>query len=84
MKQRLDQLAGLTKLSFSAYEVDAGLGRPSFRDMSAFTFQPQNIVAILTSCFTRRTPSITVRSCERFSRMSWGRLQQTFSRSATN
>ena len=45
VKQRLDQLAGLTKLSFSAHEVDAGLGRPSFRDMSAFTFQPQNIVA---------------------------------------
>ena len=45
VKQRLDQLAGLTKLSFSAEAVDAGLGRPSFRDMSAFIFQPQNIVA---------------------------------------
>jgi DNA repair exonuclease SbcCD ATPase subunit len=45
VKQRLDHLAGLTKLSFSTEQVDAGLGRPSFRDLTAFLFQPQNIVA---------------------------------------
>jgi hypothetical protein len=45
VKQRLDHLAGLTKLSFSPNEAEDGLGRPSFRDLAAFTFQPQNIVA---------------------------------------
>ena len=44
-KQRLDHLAGLTKLSFSEDDPEGGLGRPSFRDLAAFTFQPQNIVA---------------------------------------
>jgi len=42
IKQRLDHLAGLTKLSFSTEQVDAGLDRPSFRDLTAFIFQPQN------------------------------------------
>lgn len=45
VKQRLDHLAGLTKLSFSVDDPAGGLGRPSFRDMAAFMFQPQNIVA---------------------------------------
>ena len=45
VKQRLDHLAGLTKLSFSETDPEGGLGRPSFRDLAAFTFQPQNIVA---------------------------------------
>lgn len=45
VKQRLDHLAGLTKLSFSEDGPEGGLGRPSFRDLGAFTFQPQNIVA---------------------------------------
>jgi DNA repair exonuclease SbcCD ATPase subunit len=35
----------LTKLSFSVEDPAAGLGRPSFRDLAAFLFQPQNIVA---------------------------------------
>jgi hypothetical protein len=45
VKQRLDHLAGLTKLSFSVEDPTGGLGRPSFRDLAAFVFQPQNIVA---------------------------------------
>lgn len=46
VKQKLDHLAGLTKLDFSVDDdSNARLGRPSFRDMAAFTFQPQNIVA---------------------------------------
>lgn len=45
VKQRLDHLAGLTKLSFSVDDQNVGLGRPSFRDLAAFIFQPQNIVA---------------------------------------
>lgn len=46
VKRSLDELAGLSQLEF---EPDRGLGgfkgRPSFRDLMAFTFQPQNIVA---------------------------------------
>ncbi|MFT3991271.1 MAG: DUF3732 domain-containing protein [Luteolibacter sp.] len=47
VRRSLDELAGLTKLDFSAGEnaVTSRAGRPSFRDMAAFTFQPQNVVA---------------------------------------
>src|SRR3954470_6631739 len=46
VKQRLDNLSMLTTLSFTAEGVgNDGLGRPSFRDLAAFNFQPQNIVA---------------------------------------
>lgn len=46
VKELLNELAGLTRLNI---DVDRGAGpsrgRPSFRDMMAFTFQPQHIVA---------------------------------------
>ncbi len=46
VKHTLDELAGLTTLDFDVDDIGAGYrGRPSFRDMSAFNFQPQNIVA---------------------------------------
>lgn len=46
VKRLLDDLAGLSKLDFTGGEESVGFdGRPSFRDLSAFTFQPQNIVA---------------------------------------
>lgn len=42
---RLNQLAGLSSLSFTGAD-NAGFGeRPSFRDTAAFQFQPQHIVA---------------------------------------
>jgi hypothetical protein len=46
IRAKLDELAGLSRLDFDAYGSGSGFkGRPSFRDMMAFTFQPQNIVA---------------------------------------
>jgi hypothetical protein len=46
VKGVLDRLAGLSNLSFDPTGPTAGFrGRPSFRDLLAFTFQPQNIVA---------------------------------------
>jgi hypothetical protein len=46
VKGRLDALAGLTLLDFDSTGTGSGfLGRPSFRDMMAFCFQPQNIIA---------------------------------------
>jgi len=46
VKRVLDELAGLSKLDFSGGDDSAGFdGRPSFRDLAAFTFQPQNVVA---------------------------------------
>ena len=46
VKLQLDQLAGLTALDFDVEGMDGRYRyRPSFRDLSAFTFQPQNIVA---------------------------------------
>lgn len=46
VKQRLDALSMLTTLSFTVDDTGSnGQGRPSFRDLAAFNFQPQNIVA---------------------------------------
>jgi hypothetical protein len=46
VKRLLDELAGLSKLDFSGGGESTGFdGRPSFRDLAAFTFQPQNVVA---------------------------------------
>jgi Protein of unknown function (DUF3732) len=47
VKHSLDELAGLSRLDFET-DRSAGAfkpGRPSFRDMMAFAFQPQNIIA---------------------------------------
>lgn len=46
VKRSLDELVGLTNLNFDLDNTGSGFkGRPSFRDLSAFVFQPQNIVA---------------------------------------
>jgi hypothetical protein len=46
VKELLNQLAGLTSLGFTGAEQESGFDtRPSFRDLSAFEFQPQHIVA---------------------------------------
>ena len=46
VKRMLDELAGLTKLDFASGDGSAGFNaRPGFRDMGAFMFQPQNVVA---------------------------------------
>jgi len=46
VRGQLDDLAGLTSLDFDTQAVISGFrGRPSFRDLMAFTFQPQNVVA---------------------------------------
>jgi hypothetical protein len=46
VKRLLDELAGLTNLDFGAGDLQGGFdSRPSFRDLSAFVFQPQNVVA---------------------------------------
>jgi len=43
---RLNQLAGLPTLEMEPDRESPGFaGRPSFRDMAAFTFQPQHIIA---------------------------------------
>jgi len=46
VKRSLDETVGLTALDFDVEETGSGFkGRPSFRDLGAFNFQPQNIVA---------------------------------------
>lgn len=45
LKNRFNQIALLSSLDFSTDENVGYAGRPSFRDMAAFTFQPQHIVA---------------------------------------
>lgn len=45
-KRRLDELSSLSHLDFAGGEVIDSLDhRPSFRDLMAFVFQPQNVVA---------------------------------------
>ena len=46
VRRLLDELAGLSKLDFTVDGGQSGFeGRPSFRDLSALIFQPQNVVA---------------------------------------
>jgi len=45
LKNRFNQIALLPSLDFSADEAVGFAGRPSCRDMAAFNFQPQHIVA---------------------------------------
>jgi hypothetical protein len=46
VKRMLDKLAGLSNLGFDPSGFAGGFkGRPSFRDLLAFAFQPQNIIA---------------------------------------
>lgn len=42
---RLNELAGMPSLSVGDNESAMGMGRPSIRDMAAFEFQPQHIIA---------------------------------------
>jgi hypothetical protein len=54
VRRMLDQLAGLTNLDFAEDESPSFFkSRPSFRDMMAFTMQPQNIVANQNVLFYR-------------------------------
>jgi hypothetical protein len=45
VKDKLNRLAGLTNLDFEPGAEGTLRSHPSFRDLMAFTFQPQNIVA---------------------------------------
>ena len=46
VRRLLDELAGLSKLDFAGGDTPSGFeGRLSFRDLSAFVFQPQNVIA---------------------------------------
>lgn len=45
VKAMLNRLAGLTNLDFEPETESSFKSRPSFRDLMAFTFQPQNIIA---------------------------------------
>lgn len=54
VRRLLDHLAGLTNLDFAEDESPSFFkSRPSFRDMMAFTMQPQNIVANQNVLFYR-------------------------------
>ena len=45
LKYRFNQISNLPSLDFAGGEDVGFAGRPSFRDMSSFNFQPQHIVA---------------------------------------
>lgn len=45
VRAQLDDLAGLSSLAFDPNSTSGFSGRPSFRDLMAFTFQPQNVIA---------------------------------------
>ncbi|RYD01836.1 hypothetical protein N752_28095 [Desulforamulus aquiferis] len=50
-KKRLDELAALSFLEMESDSKNNYYGRPSFRDLMAFCFQPQNIVANSNTLF---------------------------------
>lgn len=45
VKNRFDELAGLSNLDFETDSASGFKARPSFRDLMAFCFQPQNLIA---------------------------------------
>jgi tetratricopeptide (TPR) repeat protein len=45
LKRDLDRMAGLPSLGFDPGSENPSKTRPAFRDLMAFTFQPQNVVA---------------------------------------
>jgi hypothetical protein len=46
VRRTIDEICGLSNLDFSSGDSAGGFdARPSFRDLSAFVFQPQNVVA---------------------------------------
>jgi Protein of unknown function (DUF3732) len=46
VRHKLDEISGLSRLDFAGGDVRDSLDyRPSFRDLMAFVFQPQNVVA---------------------------------------
>jgi hypothetical protein len=46
VRRKLDEISGLSRLDFASGNVHTPLDyRPSFRDLMAFVFQPQNVVA---------------------------------------
>ncbi len=51
VKKFLDELSSLSFLDIDADNSNNYLGRPSFRDLMAFCFQPQNIVANANTLF---------------------------------
>ncbi len=52
VKNRLDDLAGLTRFGFSDSVDSPGFkSRPSFRDLIAFNFQPQHLIANQSTLF---------------------------------
>ncbi len=52
VRAQLDDLAGLSSLDFSPEAQASGFrGRASFRDLMAFTFQPQNVIANANTLF---------------------------------
>lgn len=53
VKGTLNRLGGLTGLDFEPGAEGGFNARPSFRDMMAFTFQPQNIIANPNVLFLR-------------------------------
>ncbi len=58
LKNRLNQLSGLPSLDFGLTEGRVGFGaRPSFRDMIAFCYQPQHVVANPFTLFHRADTS---------------------------
>lgn len=66
LKQRLNELSGLPQLSFDPASSSGFKQPPSFRDLAAFMFQPQHIVAnphtlfFKTDTFEHREKLITI------------------------
>jgi hypothetical protein len=71
VKDYLDELGGLTSLDFDPVSESGFKGRPSFRDMAAFNFQPQNIIANPEVLFLKLIPLSTAKSFGRSFRMFW-------------
>ncbi|MGG6178080.1 hypothetical protein [Pantoea allii] len=71
VKRMLDDLANLSNLDFSGGDENSGFdGRPAFRDLAAFTFQPQKLLLIPMFYSLKLIPMNIGKNCGRFFPMS--------------
>jgi len=80
VKGVLNRLAGLTNLGFDPDSESGFRSRPSFRDLMAFTFQPQNIVANPDIMFFKADTTEHREKLKTIFLTSWARLLQTYFR----
>lgn len=78
VRRYLDELARVTFLELNQDEFNGFTDRPSFRDMMAFCYQTQNIVANANTLFIKQIQWSIVQNLLIFFLTFWGQLHLRF------